>query len=273
MNIWHRFRRHPGAVGGIVVLVLIVLAGLLAPLISPYGLNDAFPVGAYTTPSPDHVLGTDGQGRDIFTRVIWGARIAIPSAVLPVLIAGPIGLLVGTLAAEGVGWLREILMRLVDVGLAFPIVLLAISIAGVAGGGFWTVTVAIGVALTPYMARVAYSTAQTVAASDYVMAARAGGASRWRIVRWEMLPNVTPVVVVYLTSIVGPVMVVASGLSFFGLGVAPPAADWGQMISDGRIALSSAPLASLAPGSFIVICALCFTFVGDGVRDALDPRS
>lgn len=264
--------RHRTAVGAVITLLLIVVAGASAPLIAPYGMNEAFDIGAFTNPSWAHWLGTDGQSRDVLTRLIWGAQVAIPSAVLPALIAGPAGLLIGTIAGQSTGALREVVMRLVDVGLAFPIVLLAIAIAGVVGGGFWTVTLSIAAALTPYMARVAFSVAQTVRASDYVIAAEASGASRWQIVRWEMLPNVAPSVIVYLTSIIGGIMIVASGLSFFGLGVAPPTADWGQMISDGRVALSTAPLVCLAPGSLIVICALCFTFIGDGVRDVLDPH-
>lgn len=267
-----RFARHRVAVGATAVLVVITLIGWCAPFVAPHGMNEAFDVGAFAPPSADHLLGTDSQSRDVLTRLIWGARLAVPSAVLPALIAAPIGLAIGALAAEARGALRDVLMRLVDVGLAFPIVLLAIAIAGVSGGGFWTVMIAITVALAPYMARVSFSVADTVRASDYVIAARAGGTPRRWLIWWEILPNVLPSLAVYATSVLSGIMVVASGLSFFGLGIAPPAADWGQMINDGRVALSTAPLVSLAPGAMIVVCAICFTFIGDGVRDALDPR-
>jgi peptide/nickel transport system permease protein len=143
----------------------------------------------------------------------------------------------------------------------------------VAGGGFWTVVIAIAFALTPYIARVAYNITQTLRSSDFVVAAQATGESGRQVLAWELLPNVLPAVIVYVTSLLGTVMVVASGLSFFGLGVAPPAPEWGQMINEGRVALSNAPLVSLAPGAMIVIAALCFSSIGDGVRDVLDPRS
>lgn len=255
-----------------IVLLLIVALSVLAPIIAPYGSNQSFDIGTYAPVSGSHLLGTDGQARDVLTRVIWGGRVSLPAAVLPAVIATPIGLLVGMLAAQTRGILEEVLMRVVDVGLSFPIVVLAIALAGVEGGGFWTVVLAIGCALAPYVARVSYNVTQTLRSKDFVIAGQATGERRWQVVRWELLPNVLPSVIVYVTSLLGTIMVVASGLSFFGLGVAPPTADWGQMVNAGRVALSTAPLASLAPGALIVITALCFAFIGDGLRDVLDPR-
>jgi peptide/nickel transport system permease protein len=268
-----RFYTNRGALAGAIVLVLIALIAVLAPVLAPYGPNEAFDVGAYAAPSADHLLGTDGQTRDVLSRLIYGGRPSLAAALLPALFAVPAGLAIGMLAAHARGALEELLMRIVDIGLAFPVVLLAVAIAGVAGGGFWTVVIAIGVALTPYVARVAYNLAQTLRGSDFVVAAQATGERRWQLLIWELLPNVFPAVIVYVTSLLGTVLVVASGLGFFGLGVAPPAAEWGQMINDGRVALDIAPLASLAPGGMIVICALCFGAIGDGVRNKLDPRS
>jgi peptide/nickel transport system permease protein len=267
------FRRDRLAMAGAAVLLAFVAIAVLAPLIAPYDPNDASAAGPYAGAGAAHLLGTDGQGRDVLSRVIWGGRPSLAYAVLPVVIALPAGLVIGIVAAQARGPLEQLIMRIVDVGLSFPIVLLAVAIAGVAGGGFWTVVVAIALALTPYLARVSYNVAQTLRSSDFVVAARAIGERPWQTLRWELLPNVLPPVVVYVTSLLGTVMVVASGLSFFGLGVAPPTAEWGQMINEGRVALNAAPLVSLAPGAMIVIVAMCFSFVGDGIRDVLDPRS
>ena len=267
------FRRDRLALAGAIVLLVLVAIAVLAPLIAPHDPNEASAAGPYAPASGAHLLGTDGQGRDVLSRIIWGARPSLASAVLPVVIALPAGLVIGIAAAQARGALEELAMRIVDVGLSFPIVLLAIAIAGVAGGGFLTVVLAIAFALTPYLARVSYNVAVTLRSSDFVVAARAIGERRSQTLRWELLPNVFPPVIVYVTSLLGTVMVVASGLSFFGLGVSPPAAEWGQMINEGRIALRTAPLVSIAPGAMIVLVALCFSFVGDGIRDVLDPRS
>jgi ABC-type dipeptide/oligopeptide/nickel transport system permease subunit len=268
-----RFRRDRLAVAGAVLLILMVVIAALAPLISPYDPNQAFAVGPYAGVSAAHLLGTDGQGRDVLSRVIWGARPSLAAAMLPVLMALPFGLVIGIVAAQARGFVEELLMRIVDVGLSFPVVLLAVAIAGVVGGGFWTVVIAVAFALTPYLARVSYNVAQTLRSSDFVVAARGTGERPWQILRWELLPNALPAVIVYVTSLLGSVMIVSSGLGFFGLGVAPPTAEWGQMVNDGRVALTTAPLVALAPGAMIAIAAASFSFVGDGVRDVLDPRS
>lgn len=268
-----RFRKDRLALAGALGLGVLVLLALLAPLIAPHGPNEALDAGPYAKPGAGHLLGTDGQGRDVLSRLLWGGRPSLASAVLPAALAVPVGLVIGIAAAQARGALEELLMRIVDIGLSFPIVLLAIAIAGVAGGGFWTVVIAVAFALTPYIARVSYNLTQTLRSSDFVVAAQATGQSRRQVLAWELLPNVLPAVIVYVTSLLGTVMVVASGLSFFGLGVAPPAPEWGQMINEGRVALSNAPLVSLAPGAMIVIAALCFSSIGDGVRDVLDPRS
>jgi peptide/nickel transport system permease protein len=261
----------PG-VAAAILLLAIALTALLAPLIAPYPPNAGFDVGPYAPVSAEHLLGTDGQTRDVLSRLIWGARLSLAAAVLPALLALPAGLLIGIAAAEARGVVEETLMRIVDVWLSFPIVLLAIAIAGVVGGGFWTVVVAIAFALTPYFARVAYSVAQGLRSSDFVLAARAGGESRRQVILWELLPNVTPPLVVYATSLLGTVMIVASGLSFFGLGAAPPAADWGKMIDEGRAVLATDAKIALSAGALVVVVAVLFNLVGDGIRNLLDPH-
>jgi ABC-type dipeptide/oligopeptide/nickel transport system permease subunit len=269
------YRRSRIGRGGLVAAtVLGLLAGVavLAPLLAPHDPNASFEVGAYAEISSTHPLGTDGQGRDVLSRVIWGARTSLLSAVLPAILALPMGLTVGLLAAQVRGATEDVLMRIVDIGLSFPVALLAVALAGVAGGGFWTVVVAVAVALTPFTARVTYSMAQVIRSADFVLVARALGERPWQIMKWELLPNVLPAVIVYITSLLGTIIVVVSGLSFFGLGVAPPTPDWGQMVNEGRVALRTAPAASLAPGVLIVLTAVCFSFVGDAVRRRLDPH-
>jgi ABC-type dipeptide/oligopeptide/nickel transport system permease subunit len=260
--------------GLIAATIIGVLAGvaLLAPLLAPHDPNASFEVGAYAEISPIHPLGTDGQARDVLSRVIWGARSSLLSAVLPAILALPVGITIGLLAAQARGVTEDVLMRIVDIGLSFPVALLAVALAGVAGGGFWTVVVAVAVALTPYAARVTYSVAQVIRSADFVVVAKALGERPWQIMKWELLPNVLPAAVVYITSLLGTIMVVVSGLSFFGVGLAPPTPDWGQMVNEGRVALRTAPAASLAPGALIVVTAVCFSFVGDAVRRLLDPH-
>jgi len=183
----------------------------------------------------------------------------------------PVALMLGLLAGYFGRWVDQVIMRGLDIMFAFPMVLLAIAIAGALGPGLWTVIIAVGVVLVPYITRVVYNVTQTLKEEEFVEAARAYGANDIEIVVFELLPNVMPSLVVFVTTILGRIIIVAAGLSFFGLGVGPPTPDWGLMINENRGFLGQAPGASIFPGLMVILVSLSFNFIGDGLRDVLDP--
>jgi len=266
-------RRDRWALASGIFLLLVALASLVAPWISPYGPNEANPVlrlGGIGTPG--HLLGLDQQGRDMLTRLLWGGRVALPMAFIPVAAATVVSLLLGMVAGYYRRGIGELVMRLLDILYAFPAVLLAIAIAGILGPGMTNVMISIFIVLLPYMTRVVYTSTLTVAEEDFVTAARSSGAGDASILLREILPNVTAPMIVYATLSLGLQVVFAAGLSFLGLGVQPPTADWGVMTSDGRSVLALAPHVSMVPGVLLLLVALSFNLLGDGLRDALDPK-
>lgn len=270
---WVALKRDKVAMASAVFLAIVVLATIFAPWIAPYGPYEANTALRLQGPFTEgHILGLDGQGRDILSRLIYGGRVSLPIALLPVAIATTISLVLGLIAGyyrRGVG---EVIMRVLDVFYAFPTVMLAIAIAGILGPGMMNVMMSIVIVLIPYMTRVVYTSTMVVAEEDFVQAARACGAGEARIIFQEILPNVLSPVIVYGTITMGLQVVFAAGLSFLGLGVQPPIADWGIMTSSGRTVLSVAPHVSTIPGIMLLLVALAFNLVGDGLRDALDPR-
>lgn len=271
---WRAFRRDRIAVVALVVIALVVVAAILAPAISPYRPNEADNrlrlVGMGTS---GHPLGLDEQGRDILSRIIWGGRVSLPTALLPTAIAALSSLVLGLAAGFYGGLLGGLIMRTMDVFFAFPVVILAIGIAGILGPSLNNVMLSLAIVLIPYITRIVYAATIDVSGRDFLEAARASGATAPRQMFVHILPNVLPPLIVYSTTIAGLLIVYGSGLSFLGLGVQPPTADWGVMAAAGRDALAIAPHISTIPGVVILVVALSFNLVGDGLRDALDPRS
>ncbi|QYN37483.1 ABC transporter permease [Pseudonocardia sp. DSM 110487] len=267
-------RRDKVAVGALAVLVLVTLAAILAPLISPYDPLAGDPRMRLLPPFTDgHLLGLDGQGRDILSRLIWGGRYSLSVAVVPVFCAGAMSLAIGMVGGYLGGRWGDGVMRLLDVVFAFPIVLFAIALAAVLGAGLGNTMVAVAITLVPYMSRVVYTATVQESAKEYVEAARAAGASHLEILRIQLLPNVLSPLVVYGTTLAGLVIVLAAGLSFLGVGITPPAPDWGVMTSDGRqVLLEGYAHVATVPGLVILVVALAFNLLGDGIRDALDPH-
>jgi ABC-type dipeptide/oligopeptide/nickel transport system permease subunit len=256
-----------------IVMLLVVLATVLAPWLAPDGYNVADPGLRLAPPlTRGHVLGMDGQGRDILVRLLYGGRISLPIAAAPVVVSGIIGFFIGLLAGYSYGALNQIIMRVMDVFFAFPMVLLAIAIAGIMGPGMMNVMLSIAIVLVPYVARVAFSATMVIRDTEFVEAARAAGAGRLRVMFREILPNVFSPILVYCTTLFGNMIIMAAGLSFLGLGIQPPVPDWGIMCSDGRSVLSVAPHVTAIPGVMILIVSLSLNLIGDGLRDALDPR-
>jgi ABC-type dipeptide/oligopeptide/nickel transport system permease subunit len=262
------------ALGGTVVTVLVVIITILAPWISPYDPNDAdYDIGRLAPLfAPGHLLGTDGQARDILSRLIWGGRVSLPIAALPILLSSVFGLLLGLIAGWYSGILSAVIMRTLDVIFAFPAVLLAVAIAAILGSGMANASLSMAIVLLPYVARIVYVDTIRLRGSTFIEAARISGMRPAGIILREVVPNVLSPIIVYGTTALGGMVVFAAGLSFLGVGVQPPTADWGIMASDGRDVLLSAPWVSLIPGATIVVVAVALNFLGDGLRDALDPR-
>lgn len=263
----------PARIAG-VVCAIFVLAALLAPLIAPFDPLEG-DRGQRLLPffSGSHLLGTDGQGRDILSRVIWGARPSILTGLVPVFVSGIIGTLLGLVAGLGSRRVNSIVMRTLDVFYAFPAVLLAIAIAAALGSGTSNAIIALSVILVPPIARLAESEVARIRSADFMEAARVSGAGWWSISLRHVLPNAAPAIVVYCTALVGLSIVYAAGLGFLGLGVAPPEAEWGLMVNDLRQFTFSAPQLSLVPAVVILIASVAFNVFGDGLRDLLDVKA
>jgi peptide/nickel transport system permease protein len=262
------------ALAGLIVLLLAIAVALLAPLISPYDPAAGSATAGRLAPpfTPGHLLGTDEQGRDILSRIIWGGRISLPIAFAPIVVSSIVGLALGLAASFAGSLLAEAIMRTLDVIFAFPGVLLAIAVAAIMGPGMMNVMLAMSIVLLPYVTRIVYVETAGLLASDFIEAARVCGTGPVRMLFREILPNVIGPVIVFATTSLGGMLVLSAGLSFLGVGVQPPAADWGIMASDGRVVIGSAPWVSILPGLVIVIVAVASNLAGDGLRDALDPR-
>ena len=268
------FARDRGALVSGLFLLAVVLAVVFAPLIAHYGPDEADNLARYKPiGTPGHILGTDQQGRDMLARLLFGGRVSLLVGVVPTLVAGAIGLGLGLTAGFIRGLVDQIIMRCLDVVFAFPMVLLAIAIAGSMRPGVLTEILAITIVLIPYFARLARTATEGVTPMPFIEAARAAGGAPITIMLRYVLPNVFSPVVVYATTLMGLMIVVGSGLSFLGLGVQPPIPDWGAMVAEGRVVLRRAPHVTILPGCAILIVSLAFNFLGDGVRDALDPRT
>lgn len=268
------FSRDKMAVVSLVVLVLVALASIFAPLLTPYSPTAGDPVDRLAGIGTEgHLLGLDGQGRDIWTRLLYGGRNSLMVAVVPILVVFPLALMIGLFAGFKRSRAGEVLMRVLDVLFAFPLVLLAIALSAVLGAGLGNVMLAIGITLIPYMARVAYTATVQEASKDYIEAARAYGANPLLLMSRELMPNVVVQLLVYATTLCGLMIVVASGLSFLGVGVIPPTPDWGIMTADGKnVLLEGIYHVATIPGLVILVVSLAFNLIGDGIRDALDPR-
>lgn len=263
--------RNPSAVvGGVIITALTALA-IVGPFLTPYEPTTQLLDIQLQAPSLAHPLGTDQLGRDVATRVVYGARLTLGIAFLVTVVRLTIGVVVGLVAGYVGGWVDEALMRLVDVLLAFPGIVLALVVAGILGPSLTNLVLALAVVGWTRYARVVRSSVLEVRERPFVAASRLTGASRWRVVRRHVLPNVAGPVVVLATLDLGGVILAAAGLSFLGLGAQPPAPEWGTMLATGRHHLREASWLVNAPGLAIVLAVLGSNLLGDGLRDALDP--
>lgn len=271
---WLRLRRNPLAVIGLVITALLLLTAVLAPLIAPHdpiaqSLRDRFkPPG-----SSGNLLGTDEFGRDILSRIIYGSRVTLYIVGLVVLTAPVFGLIIGTVAGYFGGWTDRVLMRITDIFLAFPKLILALALVAVLGPGMVNAVLAIALTSWPPYARVARAETLTVRKSDYIAAVKLQGAGALRIIWGHVMPMCLPSVIIRVTLDMAGVILTAAGLGFLGLGVQPPLPEWGMMISAGRKYLFEQWWVATMPGLAIFTVSLGFNLLGDGLRDVLDPRS
>jgi peptide/nickel transport system permease protein len=273
-TVWRRFKRDKLAMFALGVVLLLVLIAIFAPLIAPHDPYRGMALRRLRPPGTEGFwLGTDELGRDMLSRLIYGARLSLFMGVTPVLFALVIGTIIGVTAGYAGGWLNSVLMRTVDVFFAFPSVLLAIALSGALGAGIANGLISLTVVFIPPIARVAESVTTSVRTRDYVEAARASGASAFRIVRTQVLGNVLGPIFVYAMSLIAVSMILASGLSFLGLGVKPPEPEWGLMLNTLRTAIYTQPLLCALPGLMIFITSISFNLLTDGLRSAMDIKA
>ena len=273
---WRRFRRvffsRGVVVFGLIVLVLLLLVAVFAPWIAPY---DPYEMGvgkSLENPNAQHWLGTDIIGRDTLSRLIYGSRTALMVGFISVGIAGIFGIPLGIIAGYLGGFTNSIIMRAMDALLCFPMLILALVLAAVLGGGIQNVIIALSVATLPGYARVACGVTMSIRENDYILSGQAMGSSDIRIMLKHILPNAFPPLIVLMTMQLGALILAEAALSFIGIGIEPPGAAWGAMVNTGRYYLRTNPELAFAPCLAIMLVVFAFNMVGDGLRDALDPR-
>jgi peptide/nickel transport system permease protein len=273
-SVWQRLRYDPVTLFFLALIILIIAAAVLAPWLAPFDPNKSSMANRlkpvmYKT----FILGTDEQGRDMLSRLLYGGRVSLLMGILPVALATVIGGLFGVVAGYAGGRLNMVIMRTMDVFFAFPSVLLAVAISGSLGGGITNQMISLTIVLIPPICRVAETATSQVRMMDFVDAARASGASTFSILFRHVVINVMSPVLVYASTLVSASILLASGLSFLGLGVSPPTPDWGLMLSTLRQALYVQPLVCALPGLAILITSVAFNLVSDGLRQAMDVKA
>ncbi len=271
-EVWHRFKKNRLAVIGMIIIVIMIALALLAPIIAPYHFDDQDYDHTFQGPSLEHLCGTDNVGRDIFSRLLYGGRVSLTIGIISVGIGLLLGGTMGALAGYYGGVLDSVLMRIIDILMAIPSVILAISICAALGPGLVNTMIAVGISTIPNYARILRSAILTVKQQEYVEAARAIGSSNTRIITKHIVPNSLSGLIVQASMGVGRAIISAASMSFVGLGIAPPNPEWGAMLSYGRSFFQQHPQMVLFPGLAIFLAVLSMNLIGDGLRDALDPR-
>lgn len=271
-RFWRVFLQRKIVIIGLVILVILVITAIFAPLLAPHDPYRGVMRDSLSKPSAQYWLGTDIQGRDTLSRLIYGARMVLVVGFVTVGISATLGVVLGIAAGFYGGITNVIIMRAMDTLMGFPMMLLALILAAVLGGGIQNVIIALSVATLPGYARVMHGLALSVKEFDYVLAQKSMGSSNMRIMFNHILPNSLPPMIVLITLQLGTLILAEAGLSFLGIGIKPPGAAWGAMVADGYGYLLTHPMLSFAPGLAIMLVVFAFNLVGDGLRDALDPR-
>lgn len=271
-EVWRRFKKNKRAVVGAILVIVILLAGVLAPFLTPYDPYTQDLMNMNQSPSMQHLCGTDNYGRDIFTRILYGARISMIVGWIAVLTSCLLGGTLGAIAGYYGGRVDNVIMRFMDIFLAIPNILLNISITAALGGGLVNMLIAMGVSSTPTYCRTLRAEIMKVRDQEFVKAARAAGSPDMLIIIKHIIPNCLAPMIVRITMSIGSAILSCASLSFIGLGISPPTAEWGSMLSSGREFIRTAPHICTFPGIAIMITVLALNLMGDGIRDAFDPK-
>lgn len=271
-DIFHRMKKNKLAMFGLVIIIILVLTAIFADLIAPYGYETNNLENQFAKPSKEHLFGTDELGRDIFSRIVYGSRISLQVGFISVGIALILGVLIGSIAGFYGGKVDMILMRFIDILQALPDILMAIAIMAVLEPGLSNLMIAVGLASIPGYAKIVRSSVLAIKDNEFVEAARSNGSSDFRIIARHIIPNCLAPIIVQATLGVAYAIINAAGLSFIGLGLEPPTPEWGAMLSGGRAYIRDYPHMTMFPGLAIMITILALNVLGDGLRDALDPK-
>ena len=271
-EVWRRLKRNRAAMAGGIIVLLFVATALLAPWLSPHHPNEGDLTKRLKAPDREHFLGTDQLGRDLLSRVIYGARISLQIQIVAVMIALFVGTILGMVGGYYGGTFDNFIMRIMDILLAFPGIFLAIAIIAVLGPGLTNLMLAAGIYSIPQFARIVRGSVLSLKEKEFVEAAKAVGENDFNILLRYLLPNSMAPIIVQTTLRMATVLLTASGLSFLGLGVQPPTPEWGAMLSNARAYLITAPHVATVPGLAIMLVVMGFNLFGDGLRDSLDPR-
>ena len=271
-DTWRRLKKNKLAVAGMIVLILVFLVAIFAPVIAPYPYSEQHADSPFAPSSSRFLLGTDKLGRDMLSRLIYGSRQSLMLGLISISIAAVVGIIFGTVAGYYGGWTDTLCMRFLDVYQSIPMFLLCVTLAAILGPSLRNAIIALGISNMPVYARISRATVLSVREREYVEAARAINAKDRRIILRHIIPNCMAPIIVEVTMGMASCILVGASLSFIGLGVQPPVPEWGAMISEGRNYMRQYPTLALYPGLCVMITVLSFNLLGDGLRDALDPR-
>ena len=269
---WHQLKKNKVAVVCLFVILAVFLVAIFAPVIAPYSHEEQDYYSIFAPPSSEHLLGTDGLGRDILSRLIYGAGQSLQLGVLSTAIAAVIGIIIGSIAGYYGGWTDTLIMRFFDIYQSMPMFLLCVTLAAVMGPSLTNATLAIGISMIPGPARLMRASILSIREMEYVESAKAINAKSSQIIKKYIIPNAIAPLIVSITMSIGMNVLAGAGLSFIGLGAQPPIPEWGAMVSDARNIMRDHGTLALYPGICIMIVVLAFNLLGDGLRDALDPR-
>ena len=271
-EVWHRLKKNKIAVASLIVLILLFLTSALAPVLAPYNYDQEDFNASFAAPSKEHLLGTDRLGRDILSRLLYGSQQSLKIGIYSTAFAAVVGIILGALAGYYGGRIDNLIMRFLDVYQGIPMFLLCVTLAAVLGPSLRNAIIAIGISSVPGYARMMRASILTVGEMEYIEAARAINATDKRIILKHIIPNAISPLIVMITMSMGSSVLAGAGMSFIGLGVQAPIPEWGAMISDARSFLRGHGELALYPGICVIITVLAFNLLGDGLRDALDPR-
>ena len=271
-EVWHRLKKNKAAIVSLFVIIFIILVAIFAGFIAPYPYDKQDYSASFAPPSAEHLLGTDRLGRDLLSRIIYGTRQSLMLGVFAVAIATVFGLAIGSIAGYFGGWTDTLIMRFLDIYQSIPMFLLCVTLAAVMGPSLKNAVLAIGISMVPGPARLMRASILTVRDREYIEAVKAINVSNFRIIMKHIIPNSIAPVIVSITMSIGTSILSGAGLSFIGLGAQPPIPEWGYLVSEARNILRDHGTLALYPGICIMITVLAFNLLGDGLRDALDPR-